>query len=486
MRPVFRVSALACVIALTGCSSTQMNELGRDHGTAVLCGVGLLGGALLGAAINGKNGALAGAALGTAAGCYAGSVWQSRMQELDRIAKEEGLKISSQPLQVAGAKPGVKPIEAGLVTQVEDESMFATGSDQLTASGLRAVGKLAALYAKPNGGTPQAEAERRLLVVGHTDATGSAAFNQGLSERRARTVGKLLQGAGVPPQRIFYQGAGAARPIADNADPLQRGRNRRVEIVETTNVDVLVKRIDAEENSTRYLAYGTSTQRVATPLKTTAKTAATKSRTPAVSTPAAPASSTAPVGPAALVDFGGKPAQETTLAYAIAPKAAGFSLISSAQAAQLPVRTCEADMPRESGEVLSLATDKPLEKPRTRDYLPGYNSVVWANLVNGHLVTISPVSILKDGARVGTQPFVQVVKGYGTDQKKTLGKYAAVANTYEGDTEVLYRVFIKQPDAAVSCMDVVFSKGNAKARDGALFYPAHGESYTARYVPIHG
>ncbi|WP_423814446.1 OmpA family protein, partial [Pseudomonas viridiflava] len=39
--------------------------------------------------------------------------------------------------------------------------------------------------------------QRRFLVVGHTDATGSASFNQKLSEQRARTVGKIFQDAGV-------------------------------------------------------------------------------------------------------------------------------------------------------------------------------------------------------------------------------------------------------------------------------------------------
>lgn len=106
MRRALSLSLLASTIALTSCSSTQMDTLGRDHGTAVLCGVGLLGGALLGAAVSGKQGALVGGAVGAAAGCYAGSVWQSRMQALDRIAKEEGLKLTSTPLQVATNAPG--------------------------------------------------------------------------------------------------------------------------------------------------------------------------------------------------------------------------------------------------------------------------------------------------------------------------------------------------------------------------------------------
>lgn len=449
-----------------------MDNLGRDHGTAVLCGVGLIGGALLGAAVNGKQGALVGGALGTAAGCYAGSVWQSRMQALDRIAKEEGLKLTSTPLQVATNAPGVKPIEAGLVTQVESESMFDTGSDQLTASGARAVSKLAVEYAKSNGSP--ANAQRRFLVVGHTDATGSATFNQTLSERRARTVGRMLRDAGIPSNAIFYQGAGAARPITDNTDPLLRGQNRRVEIVETTSQDVLIKRIVSEQNNARYLAYGTASERK--PAAKAPIVAAKAKETKAAAKPALQ-------GTPALVDFGGSPATSDLLGYSLTPMADGLSLISTARA-EPPMRTCQADKPRDSGAVLSLATDQALNTHATREYLPGYNNRVWANTVNGNLVTISPVSILRDGAAVGTQPFIQIVTGYQTAQKKNLGKLDAVANTYEGADEVLYRVFVTQDNAAVNCMDIVFSKGDAQAHQGALYYPANGQSYTARFVPI--
>src|SRR5476649_366013 len=100
MNNAFRFTALSSALLLaTGCSTAQLDQLGKNYGTAILCGAGMVAGGAAGYAINGKKGALIGAAAGTAAGCYAGSVWQSRMQELDRIAKEENLKIHSEPLQ---------------------------------------------------------------------------------------------------------------------------------------------------------------------------------------------------------------------------------------------------------------------------------------------------------------------------------------------------------------------------------------------------
>ena len=67
-------------------------------------------------------------------------------------------------------------------------------------------------------------------VAGHTDSTGSHAYNQSLSERRASTVSSYLQGHGVIPERLITLGMGETYPIADNATVSGRQANRRVEI----------------------------------------------------------------------------------------------------------------------------------------------------------------------------------------------------------------------------------------------------------------
>lgn len=484
MTNAFRFTTLASALLLaSGCSTAQLDQLGKDYGTAILCGAGLVAGGAAGYALNGKKGALIGAAAGTAVGCYAGSVWQSRMQELDRIAKEENLKIHSEQLQTAPATPNAAPVDAGLVTQIEDSGMFDTGSDQLTVSGQRSVAKVATAYANVD---PKIANTRRLLVVGHTDATGSSATNQKLSERRARTVGKVLMAAGIPSTSIFYQGAGASRPLADNSTFEGRTENRRVEIAELTSQEVLVRRAKAEQSNAKYLAHGASTAKPVSKPAAPAVAANSTSPTPSTVTPVETINTKNSNGAKPAVDFGGVPtaSMHWNLGQNITPKTGGFSFVSAANASDIPVGSCQDDMPRESGDVISLATDKPLDGVKTHDYLPGYNNRVWANTVNGNLVTISPVSILREGAEVGKQPFIQVVKGYGDGNRKPLPKMNAVANTYEGEKEVLYRVFISEPKASVACMDVVFSKGNATAERGALFYPVGEQSYTVAYAPV--
>lgn len=509
MHRSFRLTALSCAfLTAAGCSNQQMqdlknsvNSVGKDYGMAVLCGVGVVGGAAAGYALKGKDGALVGGAVGGALGCAAGYAWQSRLQELDRIAKEENLKIQTEQLTVAeGVTVTAAPKDAGLVTQIEDTGMFATDSAELTDSGKRAVSKLAQMYAKPKATDQQAAAkeatERRLLVVGHSDASGNPEYNQKLSERRAKTVGKVLVAAGIPASSIYYQGAGSSRPIADNSDPLVRGQNRRVEIVELANDQVLEMRAQAEAGNTKYLRYGTSTTRktnvvaIPTGKSTATATAPTATQAPTSSPSVASTSTSKASKPASkakpAVDFAGKPADAYTwsMAQNIKPKSSGFELISVAHANEMPMSSCEADMPRSSGEVLSMADDKPLQHHATRDYLPGYNNRVWAETVNGHLVTVSPVSILRDNAQVDRQPILQVVEHYDLNSKNKAQTISAVANTYEGESEVLYRVFARDAKASVSCMDLVFSKGNAKVTEGVLFYAAGSDAYVAPYMPI--
>lgn len=485
----FRNTALAVAICLGTSSCASIDNFAKNNsGTTNCIAGGLLGavtGAAIGAATKGdSNAILVGAAAGAAAGCGLALAYKNRIDRLHRLAEEENLKLQVETLQTAGSTPSAAPDAAGIVAQVEDQGMFATGSAELSPDGQRQVRKLASAF-DPKETTA-------ILVVGHTDATGSAETNQKLSERRARAVASILAEQGIAAERMYFQGAGASRPIADNADPMQRGQNRRVEIVEVNDQAMLVKRINAEQNNPKYLAHGTSTEALSAPVKPSqsAQTPAAPAnkQSPAPTTAQAqPSSKPTPAHTGKVVDFGGQPAASSnwTLGQTITPKSGGFAVISSAYATDTPMSSCEDDKPRQGGAVFNLASGQSLETRQTTDYLPGYNNRVWAQTVNGHLVTISPVSILRDDAAVDRQPFIQVVQDYAQGNRKALVKAGATANTYEGEDRVLYRVFLKDPQAPLSCMDVVFSKGSAQATDGVLIYPKrNGEAYTARFVPV--
>ena len=69
-----------------------------------------------------------------------------------------------------------------------------------------------------------------VVIVGHTDNTGSAAYNQQLSEHRAQSVESYFLQQGVIPERVTAHGLGDRDPRASNDTPEGRALNRRVDI----------------------------------------------------------------------------------------------------------------------------------------------------------------------------------------------------------------------------------------------------------------
>ena len=70
----------------------------------------------------------------------------------------------------------------------------------------------------------------KVELSGHTDWTGTEAYNQKLSERRVASVQKYVVGKGVDAGRISGRGYGESKPIADNRTREGRAKNRRVEV----------------------------------------------------------------------------------------------------------------------------------------------------------------------------------------------------------------------------------------------------------------
>ena len=69
-----------------------------------------------------------------------------------------------------------------------------------------------------------------IRIAGHTDSTGSAEYNQTLSERRAASVGQMLMSQGIVSGRVWSTGYGYRYPVASNDTAEGRQANRRVEL----------------------------------------------------------------------------------------------------------------------------------------------------------------------------------------------------------------------------------------------------------------
>ena len=69
-----------------------------------------------------------------------------------------------------------------------------------------------------------------VIATGHTDSTGSDAYNQKLSVRRAQAVKAYLVSKGLPAERVLADGKGEKQPVASNKTKEGRSQNRRVEV----------------------------------------------------------------------------------------------------------------------------------------------------------------------------------------------------------------------------------------------------------------
>lgn len=100
---------------------------------------------------------------------------------------------------------------------------FDAGKASLQSTATTAIDRLAQLM--------NVYPERSVRIEGHTDSLGDDAANQHLSERRAMAVRDALLARGIDAARVEAVGHGETRPIADNATPSGRQKNRRIEIV---------------------------------------------------------------------------------------------------------------------------------------------------------------------------------------------------------------------------------------------------------------
>ncbi|MHB1213810.1 MAG: OmpA family protein [Thiobacillus sp.] len=151
---------------------------------------------------------------------------QTAQQQADALAaavaqaERDQALIAQQEMQLK--ELNAKQTARGAVITLGDV-LFAVNKAQLSAGGMRNLQKLADFMKQ--------YPERKILVEGHTDSTGSQAFNQALSKRRADAVRTALVDMGVGGDRIETRGYAEAYPVASNNTATGRQLNRRVEII---------------------------------------------------------------------------------------------------------------------------------------------------------------------------------------------------------------------------------------------------------------
>lgn len=212
-----RISLLlaAAALVLTACTTPPTDGSEDDYDKTRR---GALLGAGIGAAIGVITGddkeerrrnAMKGAILGAGGGALIGSQLDKQEADLRRDLGSDEIRITN-----TGDR---------LIVTMPQDLLFATDSAELRADLQRDLRALA--------GNLQAYPNSTVQVIGHTDNTGDAAYNDGLSRRRANTVAQVLIAEGVSSGRLQAIGRGESQPVADNLTADGRAQNRRVEIV---------------------------------------------------------------------------------------------------------------------------------------------------------------------------------------------------------------------------------------------------------------
>jgi len=207
------VGAMLVTFGVSACTTvnpyTQEKQVSK---VAIGTGIGAASGAVIGAlTASGKNrrrNALIGAGIGAVAGGGAGYYMDVQEAKLRQRLQNTGVSVTRQGDNIILNMPG--------------NVTFATNSPNINAGFYEVLNAVAVVLKE----YPKTYVD----VVGHTDSTGDAAYNQRLSEDRARSVAGYLTSQGVQVERLLVAGRGETEPIASNDTPEGRSQNRRVNI----------------------------------------------------------------------------------------------------------------------------------------------------------------------------------------------------------------------------------------------------------------
>ncbi|HEX8525583.1 OmpA family protein [Allosphingosinicella sp.] len=210
---IFAAASAAALLSTAACvTNPETGEREFPTRTVIGAGAGAIGGYLLGEVLGGRRDRterIIGAGIGAVAGGLVGQYMDRQEQELKRRTEGTGVVVERQGDELVLTMP------SGITfahDRYDVQAQFQPVLDQVAQT----------LNAYP---------ATMIDVYGHTDSTGSDAYNQTLSERRAQSVSSYLASRGVQQVRIATQGFGESRLLVNpERTEADRQANRRVEI----------------------------------------------------------------------------------------------------------------------------------------------------------------------------------------------------------------------------------------------------------------
>ena len=206
--PRIQITALALgSLLLVGCASTGNPDTAKTRsGAAIGAGIGAVIGLLS------KGDKFDNAAIGAAIGGLGGAAIGNYQDQQERKLRA----------QLANSGVEVQRVGNNITLDMPGGVTFATNSADINANFYAVLDQVAATLGEFN--------QTVIEVAGHTDSTGSRAYNMTLSERRAGSVVSYLSGRGIARERMIAVGAGPDHPVDTNETAEGRAQNRRVEI----------------------------------------------------------------------------------------------------------------------------------------------------------------------------------------------------------------------------------------------------------------
>jgi outer membrane protein OmpA-like peptidoglycan-associated protein len=203
-----QITALALgSLLLVGCASTGNPDTAKTRsGAAIGAGIGAVIGLLS------KGDKFDNAAIGAAIGGLGGAAIGNYQDQQERKLRA----------QLANSGVEVQRVGNNITLDMPGGVTFATNSADINANFYSVLDQVAATLGEFN--------QTVIEVAGHTDSTGSRAYNMTLSERRAGSVVSYLSGRGIARERMIAVGAGPDHPVDTNETAEGRAQNRRVEI----------------------------------------------------------------------------------------------------------------------------------------------------------------------------------------------------------------------------------------------------------------
>ena len=199
---------LLLISFVSACATDPYTGERKVAKTAWGTGIGALAGAGIGALVGGEKGAAWGAGLGAVAGAGTGAYMDVQASKLRQELLNTGVQVFTENNQIRLIMPSN-------ITFATDSAVFKSSFNPI----LDSVAKVLNEYNKT-----------AVEIIGYTDNTGTVAYNNALSQKRANAVATYLANRGVATARMNVVGMGPYNPIATNATAEGREQNRRVEL----------------------------------------------------------------------------------------------------------------------------------------------------------------------------------------------------------------------------------------------------------------